>query len=639
MTSARWRQVVALFEAAVRIEAGQRADWVRIACGTDDELRTEVGRLLSHDERARRDDFLEPPGGAAGAAAGTIPDAGSGDRTAGGVPETAGASPGSPGAAPALLTEAALDFTPKTVLIPGPGERPGPEGPSIDSPRLRNLALAYLGLGVLALVWRNFVLRNHDPALSVLNVAVMAGLGWLSVVLSGSPAVEPRRLRRLELAVVAAVAAMFAVSLYRNLLFYSRTGDIVAAQVVVRNQILITSILILTYGIHAPKGWRRTTAVVVPLALLPLATEWILGLAHPREMAWLREHPAGRWTSPLGMFGFDALFLLLLAAGSAYGTHQIARLRRQVVEARQLGQYNLGPRIGSGGMGEVYFAEHQLLKRPCAIKLVRPGREADRQILERFEREVRLTATLSHWNTVEIFDYGRAEDGTYYYVMEYLPGLSLADLVEDHGPLPPGRVVYLLRQVCQALREAHAAGLIHRDIKPSNIFSARRGGVDDVAKLLDFGLVLPLLPDAPAHLTAKGKVVGTPLFMSPEQAQRGRDLDARSDIYSLGAVAYYLLTGLPPFDLEDAMEVMFAHARDPVVAPSRHRPGIPEDLERVVLRCLAKDPADRFPDAESLEQALAECTCASDWDAKHAARWWLEVGRPAAPAMTSPAQA
>ena len=248
------------------------------------------------------------------------------------------------------------------------------------------------------------------------------------------------------------------------------------------------------------------------------------------------------------LFSFDAMILLILAVGSTFGARTISRLRRQVAEARQLGQYRLRRRIGAGGMGEVYLAEHQLLKRPCAVKLIRPDDAADPKALERFEREVRLTATLSHPNTVEIYDYGRAEDGTYYYVMEYLPGLSLAELVERHGPLPPARAVYLLRQVCGALREAHAAGLIHRDIKPSNIFAARRGGMDDVAKLLDFGLVRPAATARAAHLSEEGQILGTPLFMSPEQATGGRELDERSDIYSLGAVAYYLLTGRPPFD-------------------------------------------------------------------------------------------
>jgi serine/threonine-protein kinase len=314
----------------------------------------------------------------------------------------------------------------------------------------------------------------------------------------------------------------------------------------------------------------------------------------------------------------------------------ISRLRREVAAARQLGQYRLLRRTGAGGMGEVYLAEHQLLKRPCAVKLIRPGCAADPRTQERFEREVRLTATLLHPNTVEIYDYGRSEDGTYYYVMEYLRGLGLADLVERHGPLPPARVVYLLRQVCGALREAHAAGLIHRDIKPSNIFAARRGGMEDMAKLLDFGLVRPAATDRAAHLSAEGQILGTPLFMSPEQATGSRALDERSDIYSLGAVAYFLLTGRPPFEGEGGVAVMIAHARDPVVPPSRVVPGIPEDLEFVVLRCLAKDPAGRFPHAESLERALGECDCARDWDLDRAARWWRDVDRtPPVRAMVS----
>ena len=265
-------------------------------------------------------------------------------------------------------------------------------------------------------------------------------------------------------------------------------------------------------------------------------------------------------------------------------------------------------------MGEVYLAEHQLLKRPCALKLIRPGSAGDPRALARFEREVRATARLSHPNTVEIYDYGRTEDGTFYYVMEYLPGLSLDELVERHGPLPAGRVIYLLRQACQALREAHAAGLIHRDIKPANIFAAR-GGRHDVAKLLDFGLVKPVAeaPAASIQLRRRARSPARRCTWRPSRPAASRSLDARSDIYSLGAVAYFLLTGRPPFEGENAIGVMIAHARDPVVPPSQVRPGIPEDLERIVLRCLAKDPADRFPDAESLDEALASCESAREW--------------------------
>ncbi len=177
----------------------------------------------------------------------------------------------------------------------------------------------------------------------------------------------------------------------------------------------------------------------------------------------------------------------------------------------------------------------------------------------------------------------------------------------------------------------HATGLIHRDIKPSNIFAARRGGVEDIAKLLDFGLVRPTATtDGAAHLSAEGQILGTPLFMSPEQARGGRELDLRSDIYSLGAVAYYLLTGRPPFEGDGGIAVLIAHARDPVVPPSHVRPDIPADLEQVVLRCLAKDPAGRFPDAAGLERALGECGCAGDWDPDRAAGWWRDADRSAA---------
>jgi eukaryotic-like serine/threonine-protein kinase len=294
----------------------------------------------------------------------------------------------------------------------------------------------------------------------------------------------------------------------------------------------------------------------------------------------------------------------------------------------QIGQYRIHRRIGAGGMGEVYLAEHQFLKRFCALKLIRPDSAEDPNALARFEREVRATAALSHPNTVEIYDYGRTADGTYYYVMEFLPGLSLAELVERYGPLSPGRVVYLLRQICQALCEAHAEGLIHRDIKPSNIVAARRGGMDDVAKLLDFGLVRPVVREADRDTGVEGRVIGTPLFTSPEQARGDRDLDGRSDIYSLGAVAYHLLTGRPPFNKADGIAVLVAHANEPLVPPSLIRAGIPEDLEHVVVRCLAKNADDRFANATSLDLALGACACAADWDQHRAARWWRETGRP-----------
>ena len=200
----------------------------------------------------------------------------------------------------------------------------------------------------------------------------------------------------------------------------------------------------------------------------------------------------------------------------------------------------------------------------------------NQRVFARFEREVRATARLSHWNTIEIFDYGRNDDGAFYYVMEYLPGLSLADLVERFGPMPPARVIYLLRQACDALPEAHDSGLIHRDIKPANLMAAYRGGRYDVTKLLDFGLVKTLAENESIHLSQEGTVAGSPLYMAPEQVMHNQPPDRPTDIYGLGAVAYFTLTGRPPFLGQTAMEVMVAHARDPVPPLSQFRPISPQ---------------------------------------------------------------
>jgi serine/threonine-protein kinase len=212
--------------------------------------------------------------------------------------------------------------------------------------------------------------------------------------------------------------------------------------------------------------------------------------------------------------------------------------------------------------------------------------------------------------------------------MEYLPGLSLQELTERHGPLPPARAIYLLRQVCGALREAHAIGLIHRDIKPNNILVCQRGGYQDVVKLVDFGLVQAQEPGKdPAKLTQEGSVLGTPAYMSPEQAAGTGNLDARSDIYSLGAVAYFLLTGDRPFKGLSAMQVLAAHLYEPVKPLRSVRPEIPADLEEVVLRCMEKSPEKRFPDADSLEQAFAKCGCAGEWNWQKAEEWWKSRSR------------
>jgi eukaryotic-like serine/threonine-protein kinase len=617
MTPERWRQIGELFDSAVRLDAAGREAWLSAACGGDDELRAEVGRLLTQDERADRDGILPPSGLSVPAPEPTAswhlrdpvrpakqaePIASAGDTSA---DDTGG-------------------FTPRAAIAPQTPRHPISEPQSVVRARLRELPMIYILMLLIAIFWRRAVLGNDNVALFSLDLAIILALVGIIALLSSRLPIPLAALKALELGIIGILASRVAITQYWLMLMYSLGGDKMMAQLTMKNIVLLISILILTYGLYVPKSWRRTALVVGPLALLPFAILTVLILQYPVAMGWLWTGWQLSTTPRIHLFLFDAMILLLLALGATFGARTLSRLRRQVAEARQLGQYRLRRRLGAGGMGEVYLAEHQLLKRPCALKLIRTDDATDPRALARFESEVRLTATLSHPNTVEIYDYGRAEDGTYYYVMEYLPGLSLAELVECYGPLPPARVVYLLRQICGALREAHASGLIHRDIKPSNIIAARRGGMDDVAKLLDFGLVRQATTVRAAHLSALGQVLGTPLFMSPEQATASRELDERSDIYSLGAVAYYLLTGRPPFEGEDGITVMIAHARDPVVPPSRVRPGIPEDLERVVSVCLAKDAAGRYPDSASLGRALGECACAGNWDQDQAARWWRD---------------
>jgi serine/threonine-protein kinase len=320
--------------------------------------------------------------------------------------------------------------------------------------------------------------------------------------------------------------------------------------------------------------------------------------------------------------GSNILFLAIGMALSIYGAFLVNGLRVELHQARKFGHYQLLWKLGEGGMGEVYLAEHQLLKRPCALKLIKPEAGAEPVALARFQREVQSAARLKHPNSIDIYDYGHSEDGTFYYVMEYLEGMSLSELVRRAGPLPPGRVIYLFRQVCAALAEAHSLGLVHRDLKPANIFVAVRGGEADVAKVLDFGLVKLTRDPGAAELSTEMTVSGTPMFMAPEQAVADRSLDARADIYALGAVMYFALTGKPPFTGETPFEVMMAHARDPVVPPSQLRPDVPEDLEQVILRCLAKKPGDRFPTVKALGEALATCAAVAEWGPNRADAWW-----------------
>ena len=482
--------------------------------------------------------------------------------------------------------------------------------------RLRAAAIMMLiGFGAF-FVWRLFWMELHTPNANFifyLHCAVVATLSAATAVLYRCKSVEHWRLRCYEAMIFIPPVLLFIASQHDNMIYWANRGFLY-------NSVHHWLAIVFTYALFIPNTWRRAGAVLGFMSLAPSVITAALWESNPQVATLLNQQP--------DFFVEQSLLMTVCCISSVYGTHMINTLRLEAFEARQMGQYRLCRLIGSGGMGEVYLAEHQMMKRPCAIKVIRPGKAADPQALARFEREVQATARLSHWNTIEIFDYGRTDDGTFYYVMEFLPGLSLAELVDRHGALPPARVIHLLMQTCDALAEAHAVGLIHRDIKPGNIFAAKRGGHFDVAKLLDFGLAKAIVNAAPVQLTQEGSISGSPLYMSPEQAMGETEPDARSDIYSLGAVAYYLLTGAPPFDGDKAIKIIIAHANEEVVPPSHLRPDVPSDLEQIVLRCLAKEPDDRFPDAISLARALVHCADAGGWTREDAANWWRSSGAP-----------
>ena len=374
--------------------------------------------------------------------------------------------------------------------------------------------------------------------------------------------------------------------------------------------------IILAYGVLIPNTLRRSLAGVTAITAVPFLS----------VLAAAGVNPTIRSGIIVALCVQAAANLAFPAAIAVFAAARAAALQRRAFEAEQraerIGQYALKRKLGEGGMGEVWLAEHAMLKRPCAVKFIRPDLAAHPATAARFAREVQAVTGLTHPNTVRVYDYGRAEDGSFYYVMEYLDGPTLDELVRVNGPLSSARVVYLLRQLCGALEEAHAAGLVHRDLKPGNVIVATLGGQRDVVKLLDFGLVQDLSTEPDDRLTRTGTILGTPAYMSPEQAAGELAVDARGDVYSLGAVAFFVLTGRPPFQGKALGQLLAAHRSEPPPALADIRPDVPADLAAVVAHCLAKDPKDRFPSAVDLGRALGKCSCAADWSAARAAEWW-----------------
>ena len=381
---------------------------------------------------------------------------------------------------------------------------------------------------------------------------------------------------------------------------------------------LITTQLVMTRAVIIPSTALRT-ALLSTITALPLF--FVAIVLHGKF-----ETSGYNVSRSLLDLEITALTWAFLAVATATVTSRVIYgLRREVRHAQELGQYTLLEKLGEGGMGQVFRARHAMLRRSTAVKLLHSSSPEE---LARFEREVQLTAQLAHPNTVTVFDYGRTPDGVFYYAMELLDGADLQKIVERFGPMPAGRVIHVLAQVAAALADAHGVGLIHRDIKPANIILCMRGATCDVAKVVDFGLVKTMkAPLDAGDGSSPDLVMGTPLYMAPETFTDPASVDGRTDIYAVGAVGYFLLTGTPVFASSSVVAVVTAHLRTRPEPPSaRLGSAVPPDLEALLLACLAKRPAERPADAQTLRDRLLACEDAGRWTELDASAWWRTSG-------------
>lgn len=494
----------------------------------------------------------------------------------------------------------------KIVRVVGPGGIPGGDLQTLLRRRLQFASLLVAGFYVL-LLFKSYTFYEGytqlgqytflDWTIFLVDQAAFAGEVIVACLLWNKRILSLPNLRRIEWVVWGLPLLNQCVLEWQRLFVNHRlltlqtwTESIVSG----RYDVLPWFTLIIGYGVVIPNTWRRCSAVVSAVAGLALALNFLAAVADGVV-----------FHSAVLLHIFEVVIWLTFAVAFAvYNSYRIEEIKKR---GDEFGQYRLLGKLGEGGMGEVWEAEHKLLRRRGVIKLIRPEMANDPYYRRFFEQEAKKTAALTHPNTIVIYDYGQVEDGRLYYAMEYLKGVPLSMLVERHGSLPPGRAVFLLQQVCSALREAQDQGLVHRDIKPNNIMVCERGRLADMAKLLDFGLVRDMHICTAEEHTDHGAVVGTRGWMAPEQ-WRGVS-DHRSDLYSLGATAYFLLTGkMPP-------------------GPETPWDDVPADLQEVVQRCLEHNPEKRFQSADDLERALAGCGCATEWDRASAAAWWRDHGK------------
>ena len=473
------------------------------------------------------------------------------------------------------------------------------------------LSLAFL-LGVV--VVRGLIggdvmteLRSASRWFHILATLVTGGL-WL--VLRG----RPLPFRTLEWVDAVGIVGLSILLHLNGALFPIRT-------VAVFNLVLTTATAAVLRAVVVPSTARRTLTLGVITGAFAVLV-FFLSALHPR---WpVHQTGPADWPLPFQLISL-LLWLGCLLATATLASRVIFGLRREVSEAQKLGQYTLGAKIGEGGMGIVYRATHAMLRRETALKLLPPDR-IDAQSVRRFEREVVQTARLRHPNTVAIFDYGRTPEGVFYYAMEYLDGLTIDELVEREGPLPPGRVIWLLSQVCASLAEAHQLGLVHRDIKPANIMVIGHTAAYDHVKVLDFGLVKTLTKAQGDSLSQADELTGTPLYMAPELISTPDGAEAASDLYAVAAVGYYMLTGQHVFEAKTVIEVCADHLHTaPIPVHTRLGRPVPADLEALIMQGLQKKPGDRPLSAAALREALAACDIAA-WTQHDARVWWETHG-------------
>ncbi len=554
-----------IFLQSIRHPADGRTEFVREACGNDTALRDRVLELLAAHEDGENLLEQRPPG------------VGEGNVVA----ETV--------ESPAPQVEPR-----RTQVAVQPRKSHRVSAAFAESTRnllRRRLTIAAMVLlAVEAVFILGTIVFTDRPGFDIaIRLAVSAVLSLLLVQLRKNTEQTVTTLRLIELGVL----AMPVVEIIGFLVFHTehmateaRFDDIT----ILRSLVGMGSCVVISlYGMFIPSHWQRTAIVAGIVACIPTITILIHTLFNPL----LRQPEAVRLDAAIPVF----LLTATIAAIATLGAHVVHQIRREVEAARQYGQYEIGRQIGAGGMGVVYEAEHRMLKRPAAIKLIRPEAAADDRAIENFEREVQISATLSHWNTIQIYDYGRSEDGEFFYVMELLKGLPLDDHIRRKRTLTVAETITIVQQICAGLEEAHAIGMVHRDLKPANVFLAEYGGHHGVVKVLDFGLAVH------SSIKPQKTVSGTPNYMSPEQVL-GEGVDGRSDIYAIGCIMFECLSGAPPF-LEFNTERVLN--KQLIALPPMHEiPKTAQVLSPIVSKCLAKNRSDRYATVTSLSKALTD---------------------------------